>query len=139
MNEGYAAERTALAWQRSALALAAVAALVVGSTATAGGPSPGVMHGPPGLAVAGGAHVVASPRAVGTTLVELVRDRDGKTLRSRMLPGTLGVPVITFPGAVEGTSSDGRRLVLATSIYDNRRSTTFVTLDARTRPAYSEA
>ena len=113
------------------VSLAGIAALVVGATATAGGPSPGVMLGAPGIAVAGGAHVIATPSEAGTTLVSLVRDRDGKRLRARMLPGKLGIPMVTIPGAVEGTSSNGRRLVLASSIYDGA-PTTFVTLDTGT-------
>jgi hypothetical protein len=103
-----------------------------GLTATAAGPAPAVMQGAPGIQVAGGAHVVATAKASGTTRVELVRDRDGKVLRSRVLEGRLGVPMITFSGLVEGTFANGRRLVLASSIYEDRTYTTFVTLDTRT-------
>jgi hypothetical protein len=110
-------------------------AVILGATAltaTAAGPAPAVMQGAPGIQVAGGAHVVATATANGTTRVTLVRDRDGKVLRARVLPGKLGVPMITFSGLVEGTFASGRRLVLASSIYDDRTFTTFVTLDTRT-------
>lgn len=115
------------------IVLAAVVAAGVSAPAAAGaGPSPGVMQGMPGIVVAGGAHVVTTPRRDGTTLVALIRDRDRKTLRSRALPGTLGVPLVTFSGLAEGTWAGGGRLVLASSIYDDRDRTTFVTLDTRT-------
>ena len=112
-----------------------VSAVILGATAlgaAAAGPAPAVLSGAPGIAVAGGAHVVTAPSASGSTQVRLVRDRDGEVLRSRTLPGRLGVPMVTFSGLVEGTWSKGRRLVLATSIYDDPSRTTFVTIDTRT-------
>jgi hypothetical protein len=120
--------------RRSIFALVASAvAFGVATTAAAGaGPSPGVMNGAPGIAVAGGAHVVTTAEANGTTRVALVRDRDGKTLRERTIPGKLGVPMITFSGVVEGTFDKGRKLLLASAIYDDRSATTFVTIDTRT-------
>jgi hypothetical protein len=110
----------------------AATALATAVSAGGAGPSPGVAIGAPGIAVAGGAHVVAFAEASGATQVALVRDRDGKVLRTRIVKGKLGIPQITFSGTVEGTFANGRRLVLASSIYDNRTSTTFVTLDTRT-------
>jgi len=121
--------------KRRTIAVGAACALVVGATslaAAAAGPAPAVMQGAPGIQVAGGAHVVATAKANGTTRVQLVRDRDGKVLRSRMLEGRLGVPMVTFSGLVEGTFASGKRLVLASSIYDGGSSTRFVTLDTRT-------
>ncbi len=112
-----------------------VSAVILGATAlgaAAAGPAPAVLSGAPGISVAGGAHVVTAPSASGSTQVRLVRDRDGAVIRSRTLPGRLGVPMITFSGLVEGTWSKGRRLVLATSIYDDPSHTTFVTIDTRT-------
>jgi hypothetical protein len=116
------------------LTLAALAsALVAAAAASAAGPAPTVLQGEPGIPVAGGAHVVtvAGPTA-STTRVWLVRNRDGKQIRSRVLAGRLGVPAITFTGLAEGTWAQGRRLVLASSIYDDAAHTTFVTLDTRT-------
>lgn len=121
--------------RRRGIFAAAASAVAVGATAiaaVAGGPAPGVMNGAPGIAVAGGAHVTATVQGNGTTRVELVRDRDGKTLRARTIPARLGVPLITFSGVAEGTFDQGRKLLLASSIYDDRVSTTFVTLDTRT-------
>ena len=81
-------------------------------------PCRGYSQGRPGIAVAGKAHVVATPVAA-KTRVQLIRDRDRVVLRARVLPGKLGVPQITFSGIVEGTWAKGRRLLLSTSMYDS--------------------
>ena len=52
MNEGYAAERTALAWQRSALSLAAVGALALRLAERHGPVAPGLATGAVALAAA---------------------------------------------------------------------------------------
>jgi hypothetical protein len=111
-----------------------LAGLVLAGAATAAGPAPDVLRGTPGIAVAGGAHVVATGRSgVATTRVSLVRDRDGKVLASRTLQAPLGVPAITFDGRlVEGSFAAGRRVVLASSIYDDALRSTFVVLDTKT-------
>jgi len=109
----------------------ASAALV--ATASAAGPAPPLVIGEPGIPVAGGMHVVtvSGPNA-SSTRVWLVRDRDGKTVRQRVLSGKLGVPGITFNGLAEGTWSSGRRLLLSSSIYDDVTRTRFVVVDTRT-------
>lgn len=118
---------------KTCFAAVAVVALAFAATATGAGPAPVVLQGKPGIAVAGSAHVVANvQRNAATTQVTLVRDRDAKVLSTRELPGRLGVPTITFEGLVEGTWAQGRRLVLASSIYDDARRTTFVVVDTRT-------
>jgi hypothetical protein len=104
---------------------------VIASSAGAAGPVPGVLQGQPGIAVAGDSHVVAKLKA-GKTRVQLIRDRDGTVLRTRVLAAKLGVPQITFSGVVEGTWANGRRLLLSTSIYDDPSSTRFVVIDTRT-------
>jgi hypothetical protein len=112
-------------------ALVATAALA--ASASAAGPAPQVLQGEPGIGVAGGAHVVAiagpSPT---TTRVWLVRNRDGKTVRARVLSGKLGVPAVTFNGVAEGTFANGRKLLLSSSIYDDVTRTRFVVVDTRT-------
>ena len=119
---------------KTSVAAVAVAALVVAAAATAAGPVPDVFRGAPGIAVAGASHVVAQGQQGGArTRVALVRDRDGKELSSRVLRGSLGVPAITFDGPlVEGTFARGRRVVLASSIYDDAGRSTFVVLDTKT-------
>ena len=114
-------------------ALGALAGLVVSGAATAAGPAPQVVRGAPGIAVAGAAHVVAHAQGTATTRVVLVRDRDGKELVSRVLRGPLGVPAITFDSSLlEGTFANARRVVLASSIYDDASRSTFVVLDTKT-------
>jgi hypothetical protein len=110
-------------------AFAGVAAL----TASAAGPAPPLVIGEPGIPVAGGAHVVtiAGPSPSSTRLW-LVRDRDGATIRKRVLSGKLGVPGVTFNGVAEGTWAKGRRLVLSSSFYDDQSRTRFVVIDTRT-------
>src|SRR5262249_22728136 len=46
--------------------------------------------------------------------------------------GKLGVPGVTFNGVPEGTWAGGRRLVLASSVYDDQTRTRFVVIDTRT-------
>jgi hypothetical protein len=115
---------------------ALVGATVAGAlalTASAAGPAPPLVIGEPGIAVAGGLHVVAisGPNA-SSTQVWLVRNRDGKTIRQRVLSGKLGVPGVTFNGVAEGTWAGGRRLVLSSSVYDDQSRTRFVVIDTRT-------
>ncbi len=115
---------------------ALVGATVAGAvalTASAAGPAPPLVIGEPGIPVAGGMHVVtvSGPNA-SSTRVWLVRDRDGKTVRRRVLAGKLGVPGITFNGLAEGTWAGGRRLLLSSSIYDDVTRTRFVVVDTRT-------
>jgi hypothetical protein len=118
---------------RVALPALALACLVAAGTATAAGPAPQVLRGAPGIAVAGAAHVVAHAQGTTSTRVVLVRDRDGKELASRVLRGPLGVPAITFGGSlVEGTYAKGRRLVLASSMYDDAVRSRFVVVDTTT-------
>jgi hypothetical protein len=103
---------------------------VFASTAAAAGPSPGTLEGGTGIAVSGDARLIASPRPDGTTLVTL-RSREGEVVRRRSLVGKLGVPMVTLSGAVEGTWANGRRALLATTIYDNPATTTFIAVDTR--------
>jgi len=118
---------------RMRFAVAGAACLALAGAATAAGPVPPVMNGAPGIAVAGGAHVVAvAKRAGGATQLRLVRDRDRAVVRTRVLPANVGVPMVTFSGLVEGTWAKGRRLVLASSVYDDQVNTRFVVIDTRT-------
>jgi hypothetical protein len=117
------------------IASALVIAGLAGATAlaaSAAGPSPGVQRDGTGIAVAGGARIVAGKGVNGTT-VSRIRVSDGKIVKQRSLGGILGIPLVTYTeDSVEGTWAQGRRLVLATSIYDNASSTTFVVIDTRT-------
>jgi hypothetical protein len=115
------------------IASAAVVGLAGAGAGAAAGPVPPVMNGAPGIAAVGGTHVVAvAKRGGGATQLRLVRDRDGTVLRTRVLPAHVGVPMVTFSGLVEGTWAKGRRLVLASSVYEDQVNTRFVVIDTRT-------
>ena len=88
----------------TAMLVAATVAGVAALSASAAGPAPQVLQGEPGIAVAGGMHVVAlaGPNA-SSTRIWLVRNRDGKTIRKSVINGKLGVPAVTFNGVAEGT------------------------------------
>ena len=118
---------------RLAIGIATLGSAVLAAVASAAGPAPPPVIGEPGIAVAGGAHIVtiAGPNR-SSTRVWLVRNRDGKTIRKGVLAGTLGVPGVTFNGVAEGTWGNGRRLVLASSVYDDQTRTRFVVIDTRT-------
>ncbi len=112
--------------------VAVASGLVLAGVASAAGPAPPLVQGTPGIAVTDGMHAVTvAGTSTSTTRVWLVRDRDGKTVRERVLPGKLGVPAVTFSGVAEGTWAGGRRLLLASSMYDDPAHTTFVALDTR--------
>jgi len=112
-----------------ALAAAAASIIVLSGPAQAAGPTPGIAQPGSGIAVAGGARLVARPGA-GATVVRLVRD--GTTIAQRSLAGSLGIPLVTFGGLADGTWQGRRRALLATSPYDDQTRTTFVVIDTRT-------
>ena len=118
---------------RFATGVVILASAALAGPAVAAGPAPQVLQGEPGISVAGGAHVVAvAGPSPAKTRLWLVRNRDGKTIRERVVSGKLGVPAVTFNGVAEGTWAAGRRLVLASSIYDDQVRTRFVVIDTRT-------
>jgi hypothetical protein len=74
------------------------------------------------------------PGGAGRTVVATVRVRDGRVIRSAVVPGVLGVPLVAFDGATDGVSADGRLLVLASQAAQGGPSarTTFAVLRTRT-------
>lgn len=101
---------------RTALLLLAVAAttaaIATGAQANGSPYSPGLVYGWAGVgAKEGGIRFVAfgMPKS---TLVAAVRARDGRVLRSHVLRGFYGVPLVTHDGTAGGLAGDGRSLVL---------------------------
>jgi hypothetical protein len=96
----------------------------------AGGPSPGVSFGSPGLVDADGkVRYVALPSGDGTT-VAVLGARAGRVLRWGYVHGFFGVPTVAWDGSTSGLAHNGRRLVLATPPrYDS--PTHFAVLDPR--------
>ena len=114
------------------IAVAAVVGLfAIATAAQAAGPTPGILQGGDGVAVAGDARLVATAGAQGSTIVMRMSTRNGAKLGQRTLQGTLGIPLVTFSGVADAVWSNGRRALLSTSIYDNERRTTLVVLDTR--------
>ena len=116
--------------KRVVFAVAVATALFASVTAQAGGPTPGTLRDGDGIAVGGGLRLVAGAGTQGTTVVRLVRN--GRTVARRALAGKLGIPLATFAGPSDARWQRGRRVLLATSVYDDPRVTTFVVLDTRT-------
>jgi hypothetical protein len=119
----------------SVAAASLVGAAVSASAVAAGGPSPGVVSGWDGVRAPGGAvRYVALPGGAGTTVVATVRVRDGRIMRSAVVPRTLGIPQVAFDGTTDGLSADGRLLVLASPAMQPGPgvTTTFTVLRTRT-------
>jgi hypothetical protein len=103
--------------------------LVLAGYAAGAGPSPGLDTGI-GVTRPGGALRFIALRAGHGTLVEAVRVRGGRILRSRYLEGRYGVPLVTYGGDTGGLARRAPRLVLASAT--GRETTRFLVLDPRT-------
>jgi hypothetical protein len=97
-----------------ALATIALAAGVAAGIASANGSpySPGLMYGWNGVGAPDGIRYVAFGMPM-STIVAAVRARDGRVLRSRVVRGDYGVPLVAYDGTPAGLSGDGKSLVLA--------------------------
>jgi hypothetical protein len=119
----------------SLAALALTAAITVGTAGANGSPySPGLQYGWPGLGQPNdGTRFVAfgMPKS---TIVAAVRARDGRVVRSRVVRGFYGVPLVAYDGTAGGLSGDGRSFVLGSygPLPGNSGTTRFVVLDTRT-------
>jgi hypothetical protein len=89
------------------------AAVTAGTAGANGSPySPGLVAGWSGVGTGDGVRLVAfgMPKS---TVVAAVRTRDGHVLRSSVVQGFYGVPLVAYDGTPGGLSGDGRRLVLS--------------------------
>ncbi len=93
------------------LGIALACAAATQAAALGAGPSPGVLQGQNGIA-RGDVRYVALRTGTDTVLAT-VRRHGGRIVRSRLLHGSWGVPLVSFDGTAGGLSADGRRLVLA--------------------------
>jgi hypothetical protein len=102
--------------RRLFLGLCAVA-FMTGLAATAasgdGGPSPGISWGWDGVLARNGQVRYVTLPAGRTSVLAVVRVRDGRVLRFRSIRDTYGVPLVAYDGTGGGVSRDGRRLVLS--------------------------
>jgi hypothetical protein len=103
------------------------------AAADAGGPSPGVTWGSPGVVDAKGAvRYVALDAGPGRTTVASIGVHGGRVLGWRFLRGTFGIPQVAYDGSTSGLARTGRRLVLGSFATYGAPVTRFVILHPRT-------
>jgi hypothetical protein len=110
------------------------AGIAAGVASANGSPySPGLMHGWSGVGAGDGVRYVAfgMPKS---TIVAAVRGRDGRVLRSNVVRGEYGVPLVAYDGTSGGLSGDRTSLVLGSygPLPGKSGKTRFVILDTRT-------
>jgi hypothetical protein len=121
------------------LAALVMAASIAVGTAGANGSAyaPGLAYGWPGVGARdGGARFVAfgMPKS---TIVAAVRARDGRVLRSKVLKGFYGVPLVAYDQSAGGLSGNGRSLVLGSygPLPGDSGTTRFVVLSTKSLAA----
>lgn len=95
------------------LRLALIPALVLAAAANASGPSPGLLQGPAGITAPAQKYRFVTLHGSRATKLAAIDKATGKVVRSRSLRGEWGIPYVTFSGAVDGLSRDGKTLVIA--------------------------
>jgi hypothetical protein len=116
-------------------ALAVVAAIAAGSAGANGSPySPGLVYGWSGVGAQNGAVRFVAFGMPKSTIVAAVRARDGHVMRSAVVRGFYGVPLVAYDGTSAGLSGDGRWLVLASygPYPGNAGKTSFAVLSTKT-------
>jgi hypothetical protein len=109
--------------------------IAVGTANADGAPySPGLAWGWPGVGAKGAPARFVAFGMPKSTIVAKVRVRDGRVLRSKVLRGFYGVPLVAYDGTAGGLSGDGRVLVLGSeSPYPGLAGRTrFMLLDSST-------
>jgi hypothetical protein len=110
-----------------------VSAAWAATGADGAGPSPGVDFGRHGITAPGGQVRHLTVPAGRGTVVETVRLRGGRVVRSRYLRGAFGIPLVAYDGTTGGLARNGRRLVLASpSSQQVAAVSRFIVLDPRT-------
>lgn len=95
-------------------ALAFVAAIAAGGAGANGSPfSPGLAYGWDGVIAPSGDVRFVTLGTPASTVVAAIRVRGGRVLRTRVLRGFYGVPLVAYDGTPGGLSGDGRWLVVA--------------------------
>lgn len=117
-----------------ALLITVAAVTVAGAQANGSPYSPGLVYGWSGVgAQNGGVRFVAfgMPKS---TIAAAVRARDGHVVRSTVIRGFYGVPLVSYDGTAGGLSGDGDSLVLASygPLPGEAGKTRFVVLSTQT-------
>jgi hypothetical protein len=106
--------------------------IVTAAAASAGGPSPGINRQWTGL-VSGDLRYTTTPTAGGTS-VDVANTKSGRVVRHTKINGIWGIPLVAFDGTAEGLFRDGRRLLIAQSVFKGqtlRTTTSFAVIDTR--------
>jgi hypothetical protein len=114
--------------------IALVVGIAAGVASANGSPySPGLVYGWSGVGAGDGVRYVAfgMPKS---TIIAAVRTRDGRVLKSKVVRGDYGVPLVAYDGTPGGLSGDGESLVLGSygPLPGQSGQTRFVVLDTRT-------
>jgi hypothetical protein len=101
---------------RKPLVLLALLALTAFGAAGAGANgsayAPGLVYGATGVRAPSGAFRYVTLATSRSTIVAAIRVRSGRVLRSGVLRGFYGVPIVAWDNSTGGVSGDGRTLVL---------------------------
>jgi hypothetical protein len=115
--------------------LSLVAAIAAPGAQADGSPyAPGLVQGASGVLDASGDLRYVTLATSRSTVVAAIRVRSGRVVRSSVLHGFYGVPIVAWDGSTGGVSGDGRSLVLASygPPPGQRGVTSFVVLNAQT-------
>ncbi|MGH3017442.1 MAG: hypothetical protein ACRDLU_03600 [Gaiellaceae bacterium] len=120
--------------KRTLATITLVAGVAAGVASANGSPySPGLVYGWSGVGAGDGVRYAAfgMPKS---TIVAAVRARDGRVLRSNVVRGEYGVPLVAYDGTSGGLSGDGTALVLGSygPLPGQSGKTRFLILNTRT-------
>jgi hypothetical protein len=116
-------------------AVLALSSLVFTGAAYSGGASPGLLHGTTGITTPNQPYRFVTLPGPTTTVLAAINKASGGVTRWRTLSGDWGIPLVTFDGAAEGLTRDGKTLVISDWIQPNnsplRPSSTFRVYDSQ--------
>jgi hypothetical protein len=117
-----------------AVVVAAAGAVVAGARADGSPYAPGLVYGASGVRAPNGSLRYVTLSTPRSTIVAAIRVRSGRVLRSRILRGFYGIPLVAFDNSAAGLSGDGRTLVVASygPYPGTAGSTSFVALSTKT-------
>src|SRR3954447_21061024 len=101
------------------LRIALLLALVFAAAAGAAGPSPGLLQGPAGITAPAQKYRFVALHGPRTTKLAAIDKATGRVVRSRLLRGEWGIPLVAFDGTADGLSRDGKVLVVADWVNGN--------------------
>jgi hypothetical protein len=112
-----------------------VLAIAAPGTQADGSPyAPGLVQGASGVLDPSGARRFVTLATARSTVIAAIRVRSGKVVRTSVLHGFFGVPIVAWDGSTGGVSGDGRSLVLGSygPLPGQPGVTRFIVLDAKT-------